>query len=349
MASTAGTPTPPQGRAPEVRAGVRGRAGLVILDRPGALNALTLPMIREITRVLVDFQGDPAAERLVLLSASSRAFCAGGDIRRIRDLCIEGSYEEAEAFFVEEFALNLMVSRLDKPYIALIDGLCMGGGIGLSVHGRFRVVTERAVLAMPEVTLGYFPDIGGTYFLPRLPGAVGTWLALTGARITGGDAVHARLATHFVPHSRIGDLTLALEQDDADVAAILERFSETPPQGPLVADRAEIDRIFAGHSLTAILERLEAADTDFAAEALAQIRAASPRSLELTLAALESGAGETLEECLERELQLSRGFIRHPDFIEGVRAVLVDKDRAPQWESAPGSVAGPGHRAEAGS
>lgn len=317
----------------EIRSQSTGRAGIVVLDRPAALNALTLPMISDLARTLAAFAADPAVERVVLRSASPRAFSAGGDIRRIRDLVVSGDFEGAHAFFAEEFALDLAISRFAKPYISLIDGLCFGGGIGISVHGRFRIVTENAVFSMPEIVLGYYPDIGGSYFLPRLPGAIGTWLALTGERVTGGDAVHAGLATHFVPASRLGDLDAALAQDSGEVEAILDRFAEPAPHAALGEHRARIDRLFGSTDLHTILERLARDDTPFARRALSQVEAASPHSLAVTLASLEAGRTETLEQCLARELALADVMVRHPDFVEGVRAALVDKDRTPRWQS----------------
>ena len=185
-----------------VLASLEGRVGRIVLNRPKALNALDLDMIRTCTRALEQWRDDPHAHAVMIEGAGDRAFCAGGDIRAVRQFHLQGRTDQVEAFFSEEYALNFMIATWPKPYIALIDGICMGGGIGLSVHGAYRVATEHALFAMPETGIGFFPDIGATYVLPRLPGRLGTYLALTGARLQGADAVHAGLATQFTP-SRI--------------------------------------------------------------------------------------------------------------------------------------------------
>ncbi|MDA8250273.1 MAG: enoyl-CoA hydratase/isomerase family protein, partial [Rhodospirillales bacterium] len=187
-----------------------GRIGRLLLNRPKALNALDLPMIRALCAALAGWRDDPAVHAVVIDSASDRAFCAGGDIRAVRAHALAGEADEVERFFAEEYALNAMIAAFPKPYIALIDGICMGGGIGVSVHGQVRVATEHAVFAMPETAIGFFPDIGATYVLPRLPGALGLYLGLTGERMAGADAVHAGLATHFVPRERLPALRAAL-------------------------------------------------------------------------------------------------------------------------------------------
>ncbi len=187
-----------------------GRVGRIVLNRPQALNALDLPMIRACTRALETWRDDPHVHGVVIEGAGERAFCAGGDVRALRQYELDGEHHKAETFFREEYALNLTIARYPKPYIALIDGICMGGGIGLSVHAPYRVATERAAFAMPETAIGFFPDIGATFFLPRLPGRLGAYLGLTGVRMQGGDAVHAGLATHFTPHAELAALSHAL-------------------------------------------------------------------------------------------------------------------------------------------
>ena len=179
-----------------------GRVGRIVLNRPQALNALDLAMIRACTRALEQWRDDPHVHGVVIEGAGDRAFCAGGDVRALRQYELDGEHHKAETFFREEYVLNLMIATYPKPYIALIDGICMGGGIGLSVHAPYRVATERAAFAMPETAIGFFPDIGATFFLPRLPGRLGTYLGLTGARMQGADAVHAGLATHFASQAR---------------------------------------------------------------------------------------------------------------------------------------------------
>src|SRR5580658_2802668 len=207
-----------------------GRVGRILLNRPRVLNTLTLDMVRVFTRALHDFAADPHVHAVVVEGAGDRAFCAGGDIRALRDGQLSGDRTGVEAFFREEYDLNLLISAYPKPYIALIDGICMGGGIGVSVHGPYRVATEHAMFAMPETAIGFFPDIGGTFFLPRLPGQLGIYLGLTGLRTTGADAVHAGFATHYTTRANLPALSAALAE--IGVAA-LARFPEPLPPWPL--------------------------------------------------------------------------------------------------------------------
>src|SRR5271165_3450681 len=241
-----------------VKATTDGRIGRLLLNRPQALNALDLPMIRALTRALIGWRDDPHVHAVVIEGAGERAFCAGGDIRAVRQHAMEGDTATVEAFFAEEYALNRMIAEYPKPYIALIDGIFMGVGIGVSVHGGYRVASEHAMFAMPETAIGFFPDIGATHFLPRLPGHIGYYLALTGARMTGADAVHAGLATQFTPRAALPALSAALAADGpgalAESAAPLPDFSLAPV-------RAALDRCFAPDSVPAILRRLEAEDS----------------------------------------------------------------------------------------
>src|SRR6185312_14916116 len=203
-----------------------GRVGRILLNRPKALNALDLDMIGACTRALVAWRDDPHVHAVVIEGAGDRAFCAGGDVRALRQFELDGEHHKAEAFFREEYELNLTIATYPKPYIALIDGICMGGGIGVSVHAPYRVATERAAFAMPEMAIGFFPDIGATYFLPRLPGQLGTYLGLTGVRMQGADAVHAGLATHFVRRADLPALSAALAREGA---AALAQFAAPLP------------------------------------------------------------------------------------------------------------------------
>lgn len=305
-----------------------GRAGRITLDRPAALNALDLPMLRAIAAALEAFRDDPAVQLVVVDSSAPRAFCAGGDIRALRDDIVAGRVEAVDTFFREEYALDLAIARFPKPWIALVDGACMGGGIGVSVHGSARVATEGAMFAMPETAIGLFPDIGASYFLPRMPGAIGFYLALTGARMKGADAVHAGFATHHVPRDALPDLRAALVRDGAAVLAAHAR--PLPPFG-LAPHRAAIDRCFGADGVPEILARLEAEDTEWARATIATLRAMSPSSLMWSHALLRAGAGRDLAACLRAELALARAVTRHPDFGEGVRAMVVDKDRTPRW------------------
>ena len=308
-----------------------GRIGRIMLNRPKALNAIDLPMIRACSRALGGWREDPHVHAVVIEGAGDRAFCAGGDIRALRQYELDGEHHRAEAFFREEYELNLAIATYPKPYIALIDGICMGGGIGVSVHAPYRVATEHAAFAMPETAIGFFPDIGATFFLPRLPGEIGTYLGLTGARMQGADAVHAGLATHFTRREDLPALSRALAEEGPGAlgpqGASLPTFSLAP-------DRAAVDHCFGADSVPGIVQRLEVLGDDWAAKTLDTLRTVSPSALCWTLAALRRGADLTLPQCQAAELALTRTTMRHPDFAEGVRAMVVDKDRQPRWQPA---------------
>ena len=308
-----------------------GRVGRIVLNRPQALNALDLAMIRACTRALTEWRDDSRVHGVVIEGAGDRAFCAGGDVRALRQYELDGEHHNAETFFVEEYELNLMIATYPKPYVALIDGICMGGGIGLSVHAPYRVATEHAAFAMPETAIGFFPDIGATFFLPRLPGEIGTYLGLTGLRMQGADAVHAGLATHFTPRAELLALSRALAEDGP---AALGSHATPLPAFSLASQRAAIDRCFGADSMREIVQRLQASGDEWAARTLAALRAVSPSALCWTLEALRRGANLTLPQCQSAELALTRTTMRHPDFAEGVRAMVVDKDRKPRWQPA---------------
>ena len=308
-----------------------GRVGRILLNRPRALNALTGSMIRACAAILEIWRDDPHVQAVVIEGAGDRAFCAGGDIRALRDLYLAGHHDEVNQFFAEEYALNLMIANYPKPYIARIDGLCMGGGIGLSVHAPYRVATEHAGFAMPETAIGFFPDIGATFLLPRLPGELGSYLGLTGLRVNGADAVHAGFATHFTPRARLADLSAALARDGL---AALAAHGETLPAFSLAGHRAAIDHCFSGGTVSEIVKRLEVTKAEWAQAALTALRHVSPSALHWTLRALRRGRDLTLKQALEAEIALTRTTMAYPDFAEGVRAMVVDKDRKPAWRPA---------------
>ncbi|HTW69000.1 MAG TPA: enoyl-CoA hydratase/isomerase family protein [Acetobacteraceae bacterium] len=308
-----------------------GRAGRILLNRPKALNALDLDMIRVLTRALAAWQDDPHVHVVVIEGAGDRAFCAGGDIIALRDAQLSGNRAAADAFFREEYALNLMIARYPKPYVALIDGICMGGGIGVSVHAPYRVATERAMFAMPETGIGFFPDIGATYFLPRLPGRIGFYMGLSGARMQGADSVHAGLATHFCARAQMGALAQALA---ADGAGVLAEFAAPLPAFSLATDRAALDRCFGAGTVAEIVRELTGEDSGWAQRTLEMLRRASPSALCFTLKALQRGGELTLPQALDAEFALTRTTMAHADFAEGVRAMVVDKDRQPRWQPA---------------
>jgi len=285
-------------------------------------------MIGQFAQAIAAWRDDAGVRLVVLEGAGGRAFCAGGDVRAIRAAALAGDAATVEAFFAAEYAVNRGIAEFGKPWASLIDGVCMGGGIGVSVHGSHRVVTEHALLAMPETAIALVPDVGTSFVLPRLPGAIGMWLALTGARLRGAAAVAAGLATHFVPRAKLTALRAALLEGDA---AVVERFAEPVAAEALRAPREVIDRCFAGESVLAILAALDAEGSDWAREQVVVMRRMSPTSLCVTHELLRRGAGLDLPSCLEMELRLTRRMTAHPDFAEGVRAVVIDKDNAPRW------------------
>lgn len=318
------------GNASTVRVRRDGRAGRITLDRPRALNALDPGMIAALMTAVAGWRDDPAVHLVILDSASDRAFCAGGDIRAIRDLALAGDAAGIEAFFAAEYALNAAIAAFPKPWVSLIDGVCLGGGIGISVHGSHRAATPRAAFAMPETAIALFPDVGTTHVLPRLPGAVGMWLALTGTRVTGADAVHAGFATHLVAQDTLPTLAQALARDG--IAALPPAALALPACG-FATHRPAIDACFGQADVAQILAALDAGDSWAQAQA-GTLRAMSPSSLLWTHGIVTAGAGRTLAQCLAAELALTRQVTRHPDFAEGVRAMVVDKDRAPRWSPA---------------
>ena len=306
-----------------------GRVGRILLNRPRALNALDLPMLHACAAILETWRNDPHVHAVVIEGAGERAFCAGGDIIALRDAQTSGNRPAADTFFRVEYDLNLTIATYPKPYIALIDGICMGGGIGMSVHAPYRVATEHAAFAMPETAIGFFPDIGATFLLPRLPGELGLYLGLTGLRMTGADAVHAGLATHFTPRAQLADLSAALAKDGP---AALAEFNQTLPTFSLADHRAAIDHCFSAPTVTEIVQRLEAVGAEWTQPALKALRHVSPTALHFTLRALRRGRDLTLKQALDAEFALTRTTMAYPDFAEGVRAMVVDKDRKPAWQ-----------------
>jgi enoyl-CoA hydratase len=317
----------------------RGAAGLVTLNRPQALNAVSLGMVRALTRQLGEWEADSAITRVVVTANGQRAFSAGGDLRALSDLGRAGRYDEALVYFREEYALNAHIKRYRKPYIALIDGIVMGGGVGVSVHGSHRVAGDRFVFAMPEVGIGFFPDIGATWFLPRMPGELGTYCALTGERLAAGDAVVAGIATHRVASARFPALLEAL-CSAVPVDALLGAFAQPAQPGPIAARRAAIDRLFRGSEVEDILSALEAeaaaggADAEFASAAAALMRTKSPTSLKVTREQMRRGANLDFTECMRTEFRIVSRIVRGHDLYEGIRAVIIDKDQAPRWQPA---------------
>lgn len=322
----------------------KGGVGLVTLNRPQALNALTLAMVRALDARLCGWAEDKAIRCVVIRGAGDRAFCAGGDIRALYDSGRTKKDTLTADFYREEYRLNRRIKRYPKPYVALMDGVTMGGGVGVSVHGSHRVVTERALFAMPETGIGLFPDVGGSYFLPRCPGHIGFYLGLTGARIKAADCVHAGIATHNIPSGDLDAMVEALRhpglgRDPHDaVTEVLIQFTKNPRIAALDQERPAIDRCFSQATVEAIQAALEAEESEWARTARAAMAEKSPACQKVALRQLTRGASMSFEGCMVMEFRLSQRAMAAHDFYEGVRAAVIDKDRAPKWR--PASLAG---------
>ena len=330
---------------PEALIERRGKAGVIILNRPKALNALTLGMVRDISAALDRFERDPEVERVVVSGAGGKAFCAGGDIRKLHDQGKAGDHASQLAFWREEYVLNRRIKRYSKPYVALIDGIVMGGGVGLSMHGSHRVATETSVFAMPEVGIGFFPDVGATYLMSRAPHNLGVFLAVTGLRAHAGDVVAMGLANAFASRATLPALAEALERESGPVERILARFAAAPPSSPLMEEAEIIDAAFARLELGAIEARLgEAAQqgSAFAKKALAAMLEKSPTSQAIALRQMRDGRELSFEAAMTMEFRIVSRVCRSHDFYEGVRAVIVDKDNKPVWKPAAGEPVDPG-------
>ena len=310
----------------------QGRIGLVTLNRPQALNALTRTMCIALHRQLMDWAMDDDVQAVVVEGAGGKAFCAGGDVVAMHRDGKAGS-PDFEGFFHDEYRMNQAIAHYPKPYVALVDGISMGGGVGISVHAPYRVATEKTLFAMPETGIGLIPDVGGTHALPRFPGEFGTWAGLTGARVKGGDCVAIGYCTHFVPSAEIPALRERLANSHESVAEVLATFDSDPGPLTLPALRDGIDYLFSQNQVEDILSLLDDGD-DWAQEQAATIRRMSPTSLKLTLHGLRAGEGASIEQCLKLEYRMVSAIKQGHDFYEGVRAQLIDKDRAPKWSPA---------------
>ncbi|MGH7012848.1 MAG: enoyl-CoA hydratase/isomerase family protein [Stellaceae bacterium] len=311
--------------------------GLVRLNRPKALNTLSLDMYRRFAPQLIAWGEDPAVQAVAVMGEGGRAFCAGGNVRAIYDARQKASGDNVD-FFREEYSLIARVHRFPKPYIALMDGIVMGGGAGISVNGSHRVVTEKTVFAMPEVHIGLFPDVGASRFLNLCPGHMGLYLALTGWRIGAADALYGGLATHYVASDRLPALldalaTIAWRADTAraQANAALARFAADPGTAPLAAIQSDIDRVCAAPSVEVIVAALARETSDWAKDARAAMARASPLSLKIVFRQMQLGKGMSLVAALGLEYRLTQHVLAGHDFFEGIRAVLVDKDNAPRW------------------
>jgi enoyl-CoA hydratase len=313
-----------------------GGAGIIRLNRPKALNAVTYEMSLGVDAALDRFESDPDVAVVLLEGAGERGLCAGGDIRSLYDSSKAGG-DLGKRFWRQEYVMNARIAKYPKPYVAFMDGLVMGGGVGLSAHARHRVVTEKTRLAMPEVGLGFFPDVGGTWLLTRIPGEIGTYFGLTGQTMNGPDAIFSRFADAVVPSAKLPALREALTSvrpgvTSSEVDKIIAGFTTGESTGPVAAKKVGIDRWFAHDRMEDIFESLRRDDSDLAQSTLKVLNEKSPRGMVVTLKLLRLARNAaSLEECLVREYRAALEVFRSEDFREGVRAAVIDKDRNPRW------------------
>ncbi|WP_433796024.1 enoyl-CoA hydratase/isomerase family protein [Actinoplanes sp. CA-252034] len=322
----------PEPSAPPVLSEVTGGLGRLTLNRPAAINALTAEMVGALRRRLADWSETDRVRAVLISGAGPRGLCAGGDLRAMHADAVSGGTATLD-FWADEYRLNAELADYPKPVVAFMDGLVMGGGIGVSAHASLRVVTERSRLAMPEVGIGFHPDVGGSWLLAHAPGRIGVHLALTGGTIGAADAILAGLADVFVPSARLDDLAEALQTGDA--ASVVESFAAPAPPGDLAGARTWIDECYTGDDVTAIVDRLAASSAPGAQAAAKEIATKSPTSLVVALRSVRSAATMPgLREALDQEYRLSAALLRLPDLAEGIRAQIIDKDRRPRWRPA---------------
>jgi enoyl-CoA hydratase len=323
---------------PEVLVAVEGGVGRLTLNRPKALGALTATMVRLMTKALLAWRDDDQISTILIDHAGERGFCAGGDIRFLADSAAQGG-EGARHFFYTEYQLNHLLFVYPKPVIALMDGITMGGGVGISMPARYRVATERTTFAMPETGIGLFPDVGGGWHLSRLHGAAGAWLALTGARLKAPGCQILGIATDVIASERIAEFKDRLFADPDAVETILAELETDPGRSAMIEHHDEIDRLFAGATVEAIFEALEKDGSPWAAEQLATLKTKSPLSMKTALRQLRAGAAMAdFADNMAMEMRIAARIVMSHDFSEGVRAVIIDKDNKPVW--APDTLAG---------
>ena len=316
----------------EVLVRVEGRVGRLTLNRPKALHSLTLNMCRLMTEALLAWQADPAVELVMIDNSGERGFCAGGDIRMLYDDAAQGGRLAREFFFVE-YRLNELLFRYPKHVIAFMDGVTMGGGVGISRPCRYRVATERTTFAMPETGIGLFPDVGGGWYLPRMPDHIGMWLAMTGARIKAADCELVGVATDYVESGKLEALKAAIVADPAAIEGLLTEFEGDAGRPTIAAHQDEIARIFSLESAEAIVAALKAADSDWARQQLDVLATKSPQTIKVAFRQLTLGAGlKSFADNMAMEYRIASRVVVRPDFTEGVRAVIVEKDNTPRWD-----------------
>jgi enoyl-CoA hydratase len=315
---------------------IEGHAGIISLNRPGAIHALTLPMMHIMTEALVKWSKSRKVKCVIIDHAEGRGFCAGGDIAFLRDSALNDGGVSGRKFFHDEYQLNHLLHTYAKPVIAFMDGVTMGGGVGISQPAQFRVATSNTRFAMPETGIGLFPDVGGGWYLSRLEGRVGQFLALTGARLDGAECVALNLATHYLPTEAIAEAKARISTEDIErIDGILGTLTENAPEPRIVGNLFEINRHFASDRFEDILASLEADESDWAMKELATLRSKSPQTCKVALRQLtESGALTDFADNMQMEYRIASRVLLRPDFAEGVRAVIVDKDNEPKWDPA---------------
>jgi enoyl-CoA hydratase len=318
----------------EVLTVIENGVGRIRLNRPKAIHALTPGMCEAVNEALLAWRMDDAVIAVMIDHAEGRGFCAGGDIALLANSA-KADCVEAERFFHAEYRMNHLLFVYDKPVVAFLDGITMGGGVGISLPARYRITTERTMFAMPETGIGLFPDVGGGWFLPRLPGRIGVYLAATGGRIDGADAKAIGLATHYMPSDTLDDVKARIIADPAALTRILDAAGETPPPSKLEGQRPGIDRLFASDRYEDILAALKADGSEWAQKQLSVLATKSPQTIKVALRQLVEGAAFTdFADNMRNEYRIACHVIRRPDFVEGVRAVIFEKDNAPKWEPA---------------
>ncbi len=325
----------------DVLIATEGRIGRLSLNRPKALHALTIGMCHAMTTALIAWRDDPVVEAVILDHAEGRGFCAGGDIAYLRHSVLTDEGVTGLKFFHDEYLLDNLIQSYPKPFVSFIDGVTMGGGVGISIPPRYRVATENTRFAMPETGIGLFPDVGGSWYLSRLPGWIGQYLVLTGARLDGSECLWAGLATHYLPASALDVAKQRIAEAPDAIPAILRELSAVPPVPKVAAIAPMIDRLFAADRLEDVLAALSADSSDWAQAQLTTVRTKSPQASKIALRQLADGAKLTqFSDALAMEYRIVARVLTHPDFAEGVRAVIVDKDNAPKWDPATPELVG---------
>ena len=328
----------PQTDTGEVLIRREGAAGILSLNRPQAIHSLTLEMVHAMTAALLKWRDDPAVQAVILDHAEGRGFCAGGDIAELRESIVNAGGVTARQFFHDEYQLDHLIKTYPKPFVAFIDGIVMGGGVGISQPARYRVATENTRFAMPETGIGLFPDVGGSWYLAQLPHRIGQFLVLTGARLDGAECLWTGLATDYLPAAALPEAKRRIAEAPTEIEAILAEFAVEPPPARIAANAVTIERLFAADTLENIVASLDADDSEWAAKERAAIAPKAPLSSKVALRQLVEGAAiDDFADILAMEYRIASRLIFRPDFAEGVRALIVDKDNAPKWNPATAS------------